>query len=165
VPDAWFDREALLQARVALDVRDAMRSVARTARVDTARYVVVGVGPTVTMAVEAALVDPRVKALLLVSPAPAPVDRGLVRASLARLHMPVFFQIGPERSTATYRITDVFYRAGNQPASRVVETRMGGTHLAQFQNDPELARRLLAWLDVTLRPPVAPRATRPAPRR
>jgi len=164
LPDAWFDREAMLEARVARDVRDALSAVNRNTPVDTARYIVVGAGPTAPIAVEAALLDPRVKALLLVNPEPAPVERGLMRSRLARLHRPVFFQIDPERTAPSHWITEDFYRAGDAAASRVVETRMGGVYLAQFQNDPDLAPRFLAWLDATLRP-TAPRSTRPGPRR
>ena len=162
-PDAWFDREAALQARIARDVRDAVRGVRRTTSVDSTRYLVVGVGASATMAVEAATLDPRVKALLLVSPAPVPVDRGVTRARLARLHLPVFFQIAPDDFDATYTITDALYQAGNRGASRVVESSMGGQGLAQFRADPVLAARFLAWLDATLPPPAAP-AKAPAPR-
>jgi tetratricopeptide (TPR) repeat protein len=171
-PDSWFDREAALQARIARDVRDAEREVGRVTPVDSTRYLVVGVGASATMAVEAAALDPRVQALLLVSPAPAPVDRGLTRARLAQLGLPVFFQIAPDDFDASYAITDALYQAGNRPASRVVESKVSGQGLIQFRNDPALAARFLAWLDATLRPappPSAPavprRPTPPAPRR
>jgi hypothetical protein len=163
-PDAWFDREAALQARIARDVRDAVRGVRRTTTVDSTRYLVVGVGASATMAVEAATLDPRVKALLLVSPAPAPVDRGLTRARLAQLRLPVFFQIAPDDFDATYAITDALYQAGDRAASRVTESAVGGQGLAQFRSDPALAARFLAWLDATLRPVTPPPAQAPAPR-
>jgi len=163
-PDAWFDREAALQARIARDVRDAVRRVRRVTTVDSTRYLVVGVGASATMAVEAATLDPRVKALLLVSPAPAPVDRGLTRARLARLGLPVFFQIAPDDFDATYEITDALYQAGNRSSSRVAESEVGGQGLAQFRSDPALAARFLTWLDATLRPSAPPRAKAPARR-
>jgi tetratricopeptide (TPR) repeat protein len=171
-PDAWFDREAALQARIARDVRDAVRGVRRATPVDSTRYLVVGVGASVTMAVEAAALDRRVKALLLVSPAPAPVDRGSTRARLAQSGLPVFFQIAPDDYDATYAITDALYQAGDRSGSRVVEASKGGRALIQFRYDPTLATRFLAWLDATL-PPLAPppgkapapRPTPPAPRR
>jgi len=163
-PEAWFDREAALQARIARDVRDAVRGVRLATTVDSTRYLVVGVGASATMAVEAATLDPRVKALLLVCPAPAPVDRGLTRARLAQLGLPVFFQIAPDDFDATYTITDVLYQAGDRSASRVVESRRGGGGLVQFRYDPALAARFLAWLDATLRPAAPPPAKAPAPR-
>ncbi len=171
-PDAWFDREAALQARIALDVRDVVRGVRRATPVDSTRYLVVGVGASATMAVEAATLDPRVKALLLVSPAPALVDRGLTRARLAGLGLPVFFQIAPDDFDATYAITDALYQAVDRSASHKAESRAGGRGLVQFRYDPALAARFLAWLDATLRPAApapakapAPRPTPPAPHR
>ena len=170
-PDAWFDREAALQERIASDVSDVVRRVRRVTPVDSTRYLVVGVGASATMAVEAAALDPRVKALLLVSPAPAPVDRGLTRARLARLHLPVFFQVAPDDFDASLAVTDVFYQAGDRAASRVVESGTGGQGLDQFRYDPGLAGRFLTWLDATLRPAPPPpaatprRSTPPAPRR
>ncbi len=163
-PDAWFDREAALQELVARDVVDAMRTARRSTPVDSTRYLVVGVGASATMAVEAAALDPRVKALLLVSPAPAPVDRGATRARLAQLGLPVFFQAAPDDFDPTCAITDVLYQASDRAASRVVESRRGGRGLTQFRHDPTLAARFLAWLDVTLSPPAARPASAPAPR-
>ena len=167
-PDAWFDREASLQARVARDVRDAVRGVRRSLAVDTTRYLVAGVGASVTMAVEAATLDPRVKGLLLVSPAPAPVDRGVTRERLARLRLPVFFQSSLDDFDPACPIVDILYQAGDRAASRVVESRTGGRGLVQFRIDPALAARFLTWLDVRL-PPAAPAparvpARRPTPR-
>jgi hypothetical protein len=171
-PDAWFDREAALQARIAHDVGDVVRGVRRLTPVDSTRYLVVGVGASATMAVEAAALDPRVKALLLVSPAPAPVDRGLTRARLAQLRLPVFFQLSPDDFDESLAVTDALYQAGDRSASRVAESGMGGQYLVQFRYDPALAARFLAWLDGTLRPAKAPaaaapprRPTPPAPRR
>ena len=163
-PDAWFDREAALQALIARDVRDVVRGVRRVTTVDSTRYLVVGVAASATMAVEAATLDPRVKALLLVSPAPAPVDRGSTRARLARLRPPVFFQIAPDDFQTTYAITDALYQAGDRSASRVAESGMSGQGLRQFRDDPTLAPRFLAWLDATLRP-AAPSRGAAAPRR
>ena len=173
-PDAWFNREAALQVRVAADVRDALRGLARLTRVDTTRYLVVAEGPAATMTMLTAALDPRVKALLLASPAPSPVDRGPMRELVARLRLPVFFQITPEEYEATYEITDILYQAGNRGASRVVETSAPGHGFVQFRSDPALAARFLNWLDAAFRPAVAPRApgsrvpprpTRPAPHR
>lgn len=169
-PGAWFDREEELQFRVARDVQDAFRRVRRLAPVDSTRYVVAGAGASATMAVGAAALDPRARALLLVSPAPEPVDRGPVRALLASLRRPVFFQIAPDDYEATWGITDLLYQAGDRASSRVAEAATAGGGLAQFRGDPALAARFLAWLDATLPPPartpaVAPRPTPPAPRR
>jgi tetratricopeptide (TPR) repeat protein len=151
-PDAWFDREAALQARVARDVVETARWARSVTPVDTTRYVIAGVAASVTMAVEAATLDPRAAALLLVSPAPVLVDWGATGARLARRQVPVFFQIAAEDFDVSAPITDALYQAGNRAASRVVESRTPGSGLAQFRDDPQLAARFLAWLDATLRP-------------
>jgi hypothetical protein len=152
-PEAWFDRESALQARVARDVVEAARWARSVTPVDTTRYVVAGVAASATMAVEAATLDPGAGALLLVSPAPAMVDWGATGARLARRQVPVFFQIAAEDLDVSARITDALYQAGDRAASRVVESRTPGSGLAQFRDDPRLAARFLAWLDATLRPP------------
>jgi len=172
-PDAWFNLQSLLQARVARDFGDVFRVVSRMTRVDSTRYVVAAEGRAATMAVLAAADDPRVKAMLLVSPSPAAVDRGVVRAEVARLRLPVFFQISPEEYAETFEISDVLYQAGNRAASRVVEAKQTGHGLTQFRSDSTLAPRFVKWLDATMAPPrarrgpasPAPRSPRPAPHR
>ena len=149
-PEAWFDREAALQARVARDVVDAARRVRALTPVDTSHYVVAAAGASATMAVEAATLDARVRALLLVSPAPELVDWGTTRARLAGLRLPVFYQVGADDIDASWRITDALYQAGDRAASRVVESRTPGSGLAQFRDDPQLAARFLGWLDAAL---------------
>ena len=165
MPEAWAGRQQATHARVALDVRDALRALARVAPVDTSAYLAVGVGASASVAVEAATFDRRVRALLLVSPTPAPVDRGTTCAWLARLQLPAFFQIAPEDFVATWEITDALYQAGNRPASRVVDSGGPGHGAAQFEADPALARRFNSWLDGVLPAKAAPRATPPARRR
>ena len=165
-PESWFDREALLQARVARDVGEAARWAAAGGRVDTTRYLVVGVRASAPMAVEAATLDPRVKALLLVSPLPALVDWGTMAARLGRLRLPVFFQIGADDLYDSFRLIDPLYQAGDRGASRVVESHMPGSGLAQFRHDPRLAQRFLEWLDAAFKPRGrrgSPPPTRPAP--
>jgi len=170
LPDAWDGREEEIQHRVARDVRDAWRAFARSSKLDTTRYVVVGSGRSATMAVEAADIDRHVRALLLAGPAPAEVDRGAVRARLAALQLPVFFQIAPEEYGATYEVTDQLYQAGNRAASRVVESKTAGRGAAQFRGDTALVTRFNGWLDAVLAKSAAKSApkkpaTRPAPPR
>ncbi len=165
-PESWFSRDAALQARVARDVLDVARWARSQAGVDTTRVLLAGVGSSVTMVVEAATLEPRTKALLLVSPAPALVDRGPTRAHLARLQLPVFFQIAADDLYPALPVAEAFYQAGDRAASRVVESHMSGSGLAQFRDEPELARRFLAWLDAALKPSRSARpATPPGSRR
>jgi tetratricopeptide (TPR) repeat protein len=163
-PDAWFDREVQLEARVARDVADVFRAVRRLGPVDTTRYIVAGVGASAGIAIDAARLDPRVAALLLVSPDPPDVEIGRARAQLAALRLPVFFQLSGDDLGRIAGVTDLLYQAGDRSASRVVEANIGGRHLEQFRNDPQLAARFLTWVDATLRPTPAPRPRRPAPR-
>ena len=165
LPDSWVGREDALQRLVAGDGRGALRALACVARVDTSRYLVAGVGPSAPIAIQAARLDRRVRALLLVGPTPAPVERGPMRALLAALHLPVFFQIAPEEFNATYDVTDLFYQACDRGASRVAESNTGGRGAAQFRDDPTLAARFLEWLDGALKPAPSPRGPRPAGRR
>ena len=158
--DAWVGREEDLQRQTARDVRRALRALAATTRIDTTRYVVVGVASSATIAAQAARIDPQVRALLMVSPTPAMVDRGPACAALAAARPPVFFQVAPEDFGATLEVTDLLYQATNRSASRVVEAKSAGRGVAQFRADPTLAKRFLDWLDGALK--VSPtRATPP----
>lgn len=157
LPDAWEGREEMLQHQSALDAPLALRALARVAALDTTRYAVIGAFSTAAIAAEAARLDRRVRALILLSPSVAAVDRGTTCATLGAARVPAFFQSSPEDFNTSYDLTDVLYQAGNRPASRVVEARSGGHGPALFRADPALAPRLLRWLDEALRTP------RPAP--
>ena len=159
VPDAWAGREEDLERLAARDAPRALRALATVAPVDTTRYLVVGVSGAATAACLAARFDPQVRALLLVSPAVATVDRGPTRAALTAARIPAFFQIAPEDFNASYDLSDLLYQAGDRAASRVVEARTAGRALAQFRADPSLTQRFVEWLNGVLKPP------RPAPSR
>ena len=53
LPDAWRGREAEMQDRSADDAREAIRALARETTIDTTRYLLVGVGESAPIAVEA----------------------------------------------------------------------------------------------------------------
>jgi predicted alpha/beta hydrolase len=148
-PDTWAEREEALQHLVARDVRAALGELATHVPIDTTRYLVAGVGGAASMAVEAAALDSRVGALLLVSPKPEAVERGPMRARLAKLQLPTFFQVGQEDFTEA-DVTDALYQAGNRSASRVVEARFMGSGALVFHNDPTIAARFTRWLDDVL---------------
>jgi dienelactone hydrolase len=162
LPDRWVGREQALQTLCARDVRVAFKALARLTPVDTTHYAVVGVGTAASIAVEAAGLDRRIAALLLVSPRPAAVDRGPMRARLARLRVPVYFQSGPE-DFDWFVVTERLYQSGNRSASRVAEARLVGHGVRQFYYDPAIANRFTRWLDETMRTtmPRAPRPTSP----
>ena len=165
LPEAWEGREAMLQHQGALDARLALRALARASPLDTARYAVVGTRSTAAIAVEAAGLDRRVRALILLSPSIAAVDRGTMCATLAAARVPAFFQSSPEEFDTAYDLTDVLYLAGNRPASRVVEARTSGRGPALFRDDPELAPRFLHWLDGALKTTTPARTIPSAARR
>lgn len=164
LPFAWRGREDALDRRCARDVRGALRVLAGMTRLDTSRCVVVGVGETATTAVRAAGLDPRTRALVLVSPAPHPVDGGTVRAGIAALQRPIFFQIAPE-DFPLFEQTDIFYQAGVRGRSRVSDARGAGQGAAQFHHDPTIAPRLIRWLAETMSAPAPPTLRPSRPRR
>ena len=159
LPDTWRGREEQLGRRTARDARDALRALAQAAAVDTARYLLIGVGPTASMAVEAAELDRHVGALLLISPDPAPVERGQMRARLAMLQLPAYFQLGPEDYAGADLSTEL-YRAGNRGASRIAEAHLAGTGPAQFRYDPAVGARFIRWLEGAMPPERGPRGPR-----
>jgi hypothetical protein len=160
LPDTWNGREELLEKRAAVDTRDALAALGQEVPVDSSRYLVVGVGATAPIAVQAAVLDRRITALLLVSPKPAAVERGPMRAQLARLKLPVFYQMGPE-DFEDAALVDAFYRAGNRQASRVAEAHVIGHGIGQFHHDPAVAARVIRWLNENLPARAAlPRARR-----
>jgi hypothetical protein len=161
LPDSWRGREAQMQRRCAGDVREAVTALAREAGADTARYLLVGVGATTAIAVEAASLDRRAATLMLVSPSPSPVDRGLMCAVLAALRLPVYFQTGPEDFT-TWDVVDALYRTCDLRASRVADSDRHGTRASLFRRDPKILERFRLWLAESWPPATAPRATPPS---
>ena len=163
-PDAWEGREEKLQDQSARDVGRALSQLAAATPVDTTRYLAVGIGSTVVSAAEAARLDRRVRALLIVSPFVSAVDRGPMCADLFAARVPAFFQSAPEEFDNTYDVTDLLYQAGPHAASRVVEGTQAGHGVAQYRNDSSLLPRFVHWLDDALKTAPA-RATPPAARR
>lgn len=164
LPDSWRGRENVMQARCAGDAREALRAMAREAAVDTTRYLLVGVGASAPIAAEAARLDRRAAVMMLVSPEPEPVDRGPMRATLAALKLPVYYQTAPGDFT-TWGLIDTLYRSGDVRASRVSEYEGVGRYAALFRRDPKILARFKLWLAESWPRPTAPRATpRPRPR-
>ena len=165
LPDAWEGREEKLQHQSARDVRRALSQLAAATPLDTTRYLVVGISSTGVGAAEAARLDRRVRALLIVSPSVSPVDRGSMCADLNAARVPAFFQIALEEFDSSNDVTDLLYLAGNRSASRVVEGTTAGHGVAQYRADSTLLVRFLHWLDDALKTPPHGRATPPAARR
>ncbi len=144
-PEAWRSRETLMTRRVARDVRGALRALVKVAPVDTTHYTVLGSGPFATIAAEAATHDPRVYALILLNPTPSPVDLGRVRAQLAALRRPVFFQTGAEDLEVKAAV-ELLYGAVDPRISRVAESEMPGEGPVLFRLDARALPRLTTWM-------------------
>jgi len=164
-PDTWDGRDDAIAGRVARDMRDALSALAKETPLDTARAAIVAVGACAPIAIQAAELDPRFRAVVLVSPRVEPVDRPVVLERVARLRPAVFVQSSPNDFEQRPFVETLLHTA-DERASRSVETRalVGGA--AQFRFDPALSRRITDWVGSTLasRRPVT--GTRPAtPRR
>lgn len=164
LPEAWRGRERRMEAAVAADVRAAAGALARATGCDSTRYLVAGVGASGTIAILAARREPRVRAVLVVSPTAAAADRGALRSAVADLAVPVYFQTGPEDFT-TWDLIETLYEATDPRASRIADSDKPGTMATLFRRDPRIFARFSQWLAETWPPPARPRATRPSPPR
>ena len=164
LPSTWRGREAEMQSWCAGDVPAAVRALAREARADTSRYLLVGVCSTAPVAAEAARHDRRAAVLMLVTPGPSPADRGHMRADLEALKRPIYFQTGPEDYTA-YAVLDSLYRGSDMRISRIAESEQRGTRATLFRYDPHIWERFKVWLAESWPRTPAKRATPPSRRR
>jgi len=146
LPESWAGREVEMIEQSSSDVPLALRALSGAARVDTSAYLVVGIGPTAPIAASAAARDPRVRALVLVGPAPAPVDRGAMRARLKAFARPVFFEI-PASEHETLPVAEALYQVTDVRASRISESDRPGDGTRLFRYDPGALPRMLRWID------------------
>lgn len=155
-PESWDGREDAMLRLTARDVREAVRAVCLVNRTDTSAVVVVGSKSMALAGALAAAQDRRVKALVLLSPDPEPVDRGVLLAALARRRLPLFLQQTPE-DFPEFDMNDLAYRASAQAASRVSDGRAPGRGAAAFHYDRRVTPRFIQWLNETLLAPATPR--------
>ncbi len=148
---AWLD----LTAR---DARETLDALVRSRLVDPARAMIGATGSVAFAAARAAELDPRFAAVLLIAPAPAAVDRGALRASLARSQARLFVQVAPE-DVETMLFADRLAESLPIQQTRVADTGQAGRSAAIFRADPKAVGRLLSWWkDVPVRRPATPRA-------
>jgi len=157
----WIGHEEAVQRRLARDLGHALTAAARATGVAAPRALAVGTGPTSLAAVLACGADTRYRAVLLAGPDIAPVDRGWLRASLARSGAPVFFETGPEDVTGNEAV-DRIVAALPAKQSRVADAQSPGRGAALFRAGPAEGARVAAWLKDALKPRPA---TPPAPPR
>ncbi len=146
LPFRWAGREHQLEERIARDALESLEALGDLGPVDTTRSVIVGVGFTARAALRAAELQPHFRAIVLASPEPARVDRGLMIASMARLKRPAFIQTAPEDLVQLYYFADALYQAGDRRGSRVSSGKSVGRFAAQFNRDGPSGVRLRRWL-------------------
>jgi len=161
LPDSWRGREVRMQGAVAGDVAAAAAALAREVGTDSTQYLVVGVGETGPIAVQAAARSPGVRAVMLVSPSASAADRGPMCAAVAALKPPIYLQTSGE-DLSSKDLIEALYEAANPRASRVADSGSFGTGATIFRHDPKIFSRFKLWLSETWPPRAAPRAPRPS---
>jgi len=160
LPAAWRGREQLMLERTALDVGEAVRAVRLATRnADTTAVVVAASRSVALSGALAAGRDPRVRALVLLSPDPDAVDRGTMLAAIARRPLPLFLQQTPE-DFPNAALMERTYQAADRAASRLSEARVPGRGATAFRYDARVTPRFVVWLESALAP--AKKATPPA---
>jgi hypothetical protein len=161
-PEAWRGNEALVEGMIVGDLKRALAVLAQSVPVDTTRYLLVAGLRGATPAAEVAASDPRVRALLLVSPDPHPVDRGRAIARLAERRLPAFIaNASTDVNLYWMSVSDLLLHASDEPNSRIADSKHMGPGIMLFRNDPDAFPRFRRWLDETWARPAPKPATRP----
>ncbi len=162
-PESWSGREDAIESAVAGDVRYAFLAVARDAKLDTTAYVVMGSRGTAGIAVEAATLDPRAGAAVLLSPLPPPVELGRVWARLKSRGLATFIQTAPSDIGAP-DVGAQLYDALDPKTSRLVDSEATGRGPMVFRFDGTAGPRLVSWLAERFPSKPAPRPAAPRTR-
>lgn len=156
--DAALGHERAWLERTARDARETLDALVRLKLVAPSRAMIGATGAVALAAARAAELDARFAAVMLVAPAPAPVDRGALRAALARSQARLFVQVAPE-DVETMLFADRLAESLPIQQTRVADTGLGGRGAAIFRADPKAVGRVLSWWkDVPLRRPAPPPA-------
>ena len=161
--EAWFGREELFEAQVAVDVHAALRGLARAASIDTAHVLLISSRGMAGVAVEAASLHRQITGLLLISPLPPATERGRTRARLAHRKVPVFFMTAPT-DLGSPDVAARLYEAVDPKTSRLVDGESMGSGPMVFRFDEGAWPRFKAWLDERWPRPAPKPATPPKPR-
>ena len=160
-PESWDGREAALEHATATDVRRMFDAVAKDLGADTTGYVVLATLTGSGIAVEAATLDHRVRALVLASPEPPRVELGRMAARLQKTRPPVFLETTPSEPTGVDMAARL-YDFVDPKVSRLVDSEQAGDDVSIFVMDTGALPRLTGWLSESW---AAKSAPRPAPRR
>jgi hypothetical protein len=130
--------------------------------IDTTGALVVGVSDMAHVAVRAAELDPRIRAIALVSPTAAWVERGALLARMRKVQRPLFLQAGAE-DRMSQAFLDSLYQTAPERQSRFSDSRHVGTGIRQFGGEPGVCTRLVRWAaeaTAARRPSRAPQSSR-----
>lgn len=163
LPASWNGRRAALTTRTATDFRHGLRALALATPADTTRYAVAASGSMAYAALLAAEADPRVTGVVLLSPDPLPVERGLARAAAARAGVPVYLT-QTRIDLMNERWIEPLHEAAPAGSSRLVDLPIIGTGPAAVGSEPDAVRRLADWLREK-KPARAPASPPPGSRR
>jgi len=136
-------------------------AVAKDLGADTTGYVVLATLTGSGIAVEAATLDHRVRALVLASPEPPRVELGRMAARLQKTRPPVFLETTPSEPTGVDMAARL-YDFVDPKVSRLVDSEQAGDDVSIFVMDTGALPRLTGWLSESW---AAKSAPRPAPRR
>lgn len=145
LPASWSGRRAALTARTAADFRHGLRALALATPADTTRYTVAASGSMAYAALLAAEADPRVAAVVLISPDPLPVERGLARGVAARAGVPVYLT-QTRIDLMNGRWIEPLHEAAPAGSSRLVDLPINGTGPAALGSEADAVRRLAEWI-------------------
>lgn len=152
LPSLWRGREDEMRGRVARDVLPALRALATRAPADTSSCVLIGALGSAGIAAEAATLQRRARALVLLSPSPTPVQVGPLRARLAQTGLPVFFEV-PVMDRETGPVAQTLYEGVDPRTSRIAESEIVGSSAKIFRYDRTALPRLLTWLNESWKRP------------
>ena len=145
LPGAWRGRETALETACGGDVRAALRALARETPIDTSGYQVVAIGASAGVAIRAAEIDRRIRAIALVRPDLDEAAIAPAAAALARTQVPVYLLGGGETDDARPRL-QALYDASNRAASRMADTQGAADGILDVRADHDARMRLTAWL-------------------
>jgi hypothetical protein len=146
LPSTWRGREDEMRGLVARDVRFALRALAAQTSVDTSSYLLISALDACSIGAEAAGLDRRVRAVLLLSPMPSPTEIGPMRANLKSSGAPVFFEV-PAMDRTSVPMAETLYEGLDPRASRISESEIVGSAAKVFRYDKSALPRFMGWLD------------------
>jgi hypothetical protein len=161
-PESWDGREEAIEHLVAGDAGRMFAAVTREVRVDTTGYALIAALSATSIAVEAATLDHRVRAVVLASPQPPRVELGRTAARLKTSRVPAFLQTTPA-DVGVSETAAQLYDFVDPHVSRLVDSEQAGTGISVLVVDPGALPRLNGWLAGRWAPKTATR--RPPPRK